>query len=64
VTLQAATLGITAGERGIRAAGAADVTVLLAGTTDVLLNTANCTINGNEGPVRIDGNATIDGCGF
>jgi hypothetical protein len=48
-------LNIDAGEHGIRATGNADV---------VVLNDPICMINGTEGPTRIDGNATIDGCGF
>ena len=52
VTLQTTKLTVAAGEHGVHAKG----------TSKVVLDAPTCTINGSEGPVSIDGNATIDGC--
>jgi hypothetical protein len=54
VTLEAGSLNVAAGEHGIRAEGMADV----------VLDVSTCMLNGTQGPARIDGNATIDGCGL
>lgn len=54
VTLDAASLTIAAGEHGIRAEGEADV----------VLDVPTCAIDGREKPVRIEGRATVDGCGL
>ena len=56
ITLETAELIITAGEHGVHAAGTAEVVL----TVPV----PACSITGTEGPVRIDGNATIDDCRF
>jgi len=56
ITLETAELTITAGEHGVHAGGTAEVVL----TVPV----PACSITGTEGPVRIDGNATIDDCRF
>jgi hypothetical protein len=56
ITLETAELIITAGEHGVHAGGTAEVVLKV----PVL----PCAITGTEGLTRIDGNATIDGCGL
>ncbi len=56
VRLAATSLSIAGEEHGVHAAGTAEVVL----TVPV----PACTITGTEGLTRIDGNATLDGCGL